>query len=153
MAMTHLSSILEAGRRVKGEAAAVGVSTTYMDPEVVGTMGMSSASMGMDQGMWKWGANSLITRFLKGQTVGLYCNRSTGGQRARLHPPQNLGTVVVVLHGILHEAETVDVTDVGVTVGSQEVEAAHRLLGITQTLAERTNQESALEEPGICSGK
>lgn len=25
---------------------------TYMVPEVVGTMGMSSASMGMDQGMW-----------------------------------------------------------------------------------------------------
>lgn len=39
-----------------------------MDPEVVGTMGMSSASMGMDQGMWNWGANSLITMFLKLQT-------------------------------------------------------------------------------------
>lgn len=37
---------------------------TYMVPEVVGTMGMSSASMGMDQGMCSWGANSLITMFL-----------------------------------------------------------------------------------------
>lgn len=35
-----------------------------MVPEVVGTMGMSSASIGMDQGMWNWGANSLITMFL-----------------------------------------------------------------------------------------
>lgn len=78
MAMTHLSSILEAGTAVKGQAAGVGVSTTYMDPEVVGTMGMSSASMGMDQGMWNCGANSLITRFLKGQILGLYWNRSTG---------------------------------------------------------------------------
>lgn len=37
---------------------------TYMVPEVVGTMGMSSDSMGMDQGMWSCGANSLITMFL-----------------------------------------------------------------------------------------
>lgn len=51
---------------------------------------------------------------------------------AHFHLPQNFGTVVVVLHGIFHKAETVDVTNVGVAVGSQEVEAAHRLLGITQ---------------------
>ena len=38
--------------------------STYMVPEVVGTMGMSSASIGMDQGMWNWGANSLIIMFL-----------------------------------------------------------------------------------------
>lgn len=38
--------------------------STHMVPEVVGTMGMSSASIGMDQGMWNWGANSLITMFL-----------------------------------------------------------------------------------------
>lgn len=30
-----------------------GRAATHMLPEVVGTMGMSSASMGMDQGMWK----------------------------------------------------------------------------------------------------
>ena len=30
-------------------------------------MGMSSASMGMDQGMWNWGANSRITMFLEGE--------------------------------------------------------------------------------------
>lgn len=40
---------------------------TYMVPEVVGTMGMSSASIGIDQGMWNWGANSLITMFLMRQ--------------------------------------------------------------------------------------
>lgn len=95
-------------------------------------MGMSSASMGMDQGMWNWGANSLITMFLKLDTWELYCNRSTGGQRAQFHLPQNFGTVVVVLHGIFHKAETVDITNVGVAVSAQEVEAAHGLLGIAQ---------------------
>lgn len=49
-------------------------SSTYMDPEVVGTMGMSSASMGMDQGMCNWGANSLITIFLNRSSHELYCN-------------------------------------------------------------------------------
>ena len=42
--------------------------------------------------------------------------------------PQDLGTVVVVLHGVLDEAEAVDVTDVGVTVGSEKVKATHCLL-------------------------
>lgn len=28
------------------------LNSTHMVPEVVGTIGMSSASMGMDQGMW-----------------------------------------------------------------------------------------------------
>lgn len=44
------------------------------------------------------------------------------------HPPEHFGAVVVVLHGVLDEAEAVDVTDEGVAVGSQQVEAAHRLL-------------------------
>lgn len=39
-------------------------SLTHMVPDVVGTMGMSSASVGIDQGMWNWGASSLITMFL-----------------------------------------------------------------------------------------
>lgn len=38
---------------------------THMVPEVVGTMGMSSASVGMDQGIWNCGANSRITMFLQ----------------------------------------------------------------------------------------
>ena len=37
---------------------------THMVPEVVGTMGMSSASVGIDQGIWNWGASSRITMFL-----------------------------------------------------------------------------------------
>lgn len=36
-----------------------------MVPEVVGTMGMSSASVGMDQGIWNWGANSRMIIFLE----------------------------------------------------------------------------------------
>lgn len=42
--------------------------------------------------------------------------------------PQDLGTVVVVLHGVLHEAETVHVAHVRVSVSPEEVEAAHGLL-------------------------
>lgn len=38
---------------------------THMVPDVVGTMGMSSASVGMDQGIWNWGASSRITMFLQ----------------------------------------------------------------------------------------
>lgn len=52
--------------------------------------------------------------------------------RAPFYLPQDFGTVVVVLHGVFHKAETVDVTNVGVAVSSQEVEAAHGLLGIAQ---------------------
>ena len=48
-----------------------------MVPEVVGTMGMSSASMGMDQGMWNWGANSLITMFLVRQRKAI-TDRNSG---------------------------------------------------------------------------
>lgn len=44
------------------------------------------------------------------------------------HPPQDFGTVVVVLHGVLDKAEAVDVTNEGVAVGSQQIEATHRLL-------------------------
>lgn len=41
---------------------------THMVPEVVGTMGMSSASVGMDHGIWNCGASSRITMFLKRAT-------------------------------------------------------------------------------------
>lgn len=39
---------------------------THMVPDVVGTIGISSASVGMDQGMWNWGASSRIIIFLTG---------------------------------------------------------------------------------------
>lgn len=42
--------------------------------------------------------------------------------------PEDLGAVVVVLHGVLHKAEAVDVADVGVAVGSEQVEPADGLL-------------------------
>lgn len=53
------------------------------------------------------------------------------------HPPQDFGAVVVVLHGVLDKAEAVDVTNEGVAVGSQQVEAAHRLLETTATPPEK----------------
>ena len=43
--------------------------------------------------------------------------------------PQYLCTVVVIFWRSLHEAETVDVADVRLPVGSQQVEAADVLLG------------------------
>lgn len=42
--------------------------------------------------------------------------------------PEDLGTVVVVLHGVLHKAEAVDVTNIRVSVGPKEVEATDGLL-------------------------
>lgn len=38
---------------------------SYIVPEVVGTIGMSSASNGIDHGIWNWGASSLIMIFLQ----------------------------------------------------------------------------------------
>lgn len=61
--------------------------STYMDPEVVGTMGMSSASMGMDQGMCNWGANSLITIFLNRSSHELDCNKAILGWGVGVFPP------------------------------------------------------------------
>lgn len=43
----------------------LGLTDTHMVPEVVGTMGISSASVGMDQGIWNWGANSRMIIFLE----------------------------------------------------------------------------------------
>lgn len=42
--------------------------------------------------------------------------------------PEDLGAVVVVFHGVLDEAEAVDITNVGVPIGTEEIEATHRLL-------------------------
>lgn len=42
--------------------------------------------------------------------------------------PEDLGTVVVVLHGVLHKAKAVDVAHVRVSVGPKEVEATDGLL-------------------------
>ena len=44
------------------------------------------------------------------------------------HVAQDLGTVVVVLGGVLHEAEAIDVTNNGLAIGSQQVKATHSLL-------------------------
>lgn len=38
---------------------------TYIVPDVVGTIGISSASKGIDQGIWNCGASSRITIFLQ----------------------------------------------------------------------------------------
>lgn len=42
--------------------------------------------------------------------------------------PEDLGTVVVVLHRVLHKTEAVDITHVRVSVGSEKIEATHSLL-------------------------
>lgn len=71
---------------------------------------------------------------------------------ACFHPPQHFGTVVVVLHGVFDEAEAVHVTNEGVAVGSEQVEAAHRLLKITHTDVahgdERTDRKHTDREGG-----
>lgn len=41
----------------------------HIVPDVVGTMGMSSASVGMDHGIWNCGASSRIMVFLEGETL------------------------------------------------------------------------------------
>lgn len=38
---------------------------TYIVPDVVGTIGISSASKGIDHGIWNCGASSRITIFLQ----------------------------------------------------------------------------------------
>lgn len=50
------------------------------------------------------------------------------GRKDEAAVPEDLGTVVVVLHGVLHKAEAVDVAHVRVSVGPEEVEAADGLL-------------------------
>lgn len=44
------------------------------------------------------------------------------------HVAQNLGAVVVVLVGVLHEAEAVHVAHVGLAIGPEQVESADGLL-------------------------
>lgn len=51
---------------------------TYMVPEVVGTMGISSASRGMDHGMENWGASSLMMIFLQERTDDVQGQRNFG---------------------------------------------------------------------------
>lgn len=42
--------------------------------------------------------------------------------------PKDFGTVIIILHGVLHKAEAVHITNKRVAVGPQEVEATHGLL-------------------------
>lgn len=48
--------------------------------------------------------------------------------KLRLLIPKDFGTVIIILHGVLHEAEAVHITNKGVAVGPQEVEPTHGLL-------------------------
>lgn len=59
-------------------------------------------------------------------------NQSALNRHWSVYPPQDFGTVIVVLHGVLHKAETIHVTNIGVSVGSQQVKATHRLLKVQQ---------------------
>lgn len=42
--------------------------------------------------------------------------------------PEDFGTVVIVLHRVLHKTEAVDITHIRVSIGSEKIEAAHSLL-------------------------
>lgn len=42
--------------------------------------------------------------------------------------PEDLSTIVVVLHRVLNKTEAVDITHIGVTVSPEKVEATNRLL-------------------------
>lgn len=42
--------------------------------------------------------------------------------------PEDFGTVVIVLHRVLHKTEAVDITHVRVSIGSEKIEATHSLL-------------------------
>lgn len=42
--------------------------------------------------------------------------------------PEDLGTVIIILHGVLHKTEAIDVTHVRVSVGPEKIEAADGLL-------------------------
>lgn len=111
---------------------------THMVPDVVGTMGMSSASVGMDQGIWNCGASSRITMFLRGAAQSV-SRRQTQTLQGRLTAdrntlPKDLGAVIVVLHRVLHKAEAVDVADVRVPVGPEKVEPTDSLLRREQKL-------------------
>lgn len=42
--------------------------------------------------------------------------------------PKDFGTIIIILHGVLHKAEAVHITNKGVAIGPQEVEPTHGLL-------------------------
>lgn len=42
--------------------------------------------------------------------------------------PKDFGTVIIILHGVLHKAEAVHITNKRVAIGPQEVEPTHGLL-------------------------
>lgn len=44
------------------------------------------------------------------------------------HVAQYLGAVIVILVGVLHETESVDIANVALAIGTQQIEAADRLL-------------------------
>lgn len=48
--------------------------------------------------------------------------------KLRLFIPEDFGTVIIILHGVLHKAEAVHITNKRVAVGPQKVEPAHSLL-------------------------
>lgn len=48
--------------------------------------------------------------------------------KLRLFIPKDFGTVIIILHGVLHKAEAVHITNKGVAVGPQEVKPTHSLL-------------------------
>ncbi len=54
---------------------------------------------------------------------------STGNKTAtRPHLPQDFGTIIIVLHGVLYKAEAINVTNKRVTICSEEVKTTDCLL-------------------------
>lgn len=62
-----------------------------------------------------------------------------------LHLPKNFGTIIIILHGVLHKAEPIDIAHKGVAVGSEEVETAHRLLWRQDGLGQHHNTDDRLK--------
>lgn len=59
--------------------------------------------------------------------------------------PEDLGAVIVVLHRVLYEAEAIDVTDIGMTVGPEKIEPTDSLLqrkGTLRTVMHINNSEA-----------
>lgn len=52
----------------------------------------------------------------------------SGREFTQYHVAQYLGAVIVILVGVLHETESVDIANVALAIGTQQIEAADRLL-------------------------
>lgn len=83
---------------------------------------------------------------LCGDIVGKFDFRVTTDKKAAtgLHLPQNFGTIIIVLHGVLYKAEAINVTNKRVAICSEEVKTTHCLLGWKDVMKQKTHSLSFL---------